>query len=140
MTRKPATIPRDVIGSTESSAKPREVGLILPLNYYGPWLDQKRLITFCQELSRNALYNSLPYKDSPTPKLAAKRSTKFSTDSIQIYFRFDLDSLQIQLRSNSDPIQIQFSDMNTTVCWEKAGEEFLIDKTNHAGVYIPCRN
>ncbi|KOS39007.1 hypothetical protein ACN38_g10172 [Penicillium nordicum] len=29
-------------------------------------------------------YNSLPYKDSPTPKLAAKRSAYYS---ISIYFR-----------------------------------------------------
>ncbi|KAJ9492112.1 hypothetical protein VN97_g1167 [Penicillium thymicola] len=34
-------------------------------------------------------YNSLLYKDSPTPKLAAKRSANF----LQIQFRFTSDSL-----------------------------------------------
>ncbi|KAJ9482239.1 hypothetical protein VN97_g11205 [Penicillium thymicola] len=43
-------------------------------------------------------YNSLPYKDSPTPKLAAKRSANF----LQIHFRFTSDSLQIQFGFNSD--------------------------------------
>ncbi|KAJ9482427.1 hypothetical protein VN97_g11006 [Penicillium thymicola] len=40
------------------------------------------------------LYNSLPCIDSPTPKLAAKRSANF----LQIQFRFTSDSVQIQFR------------------------------------------
>ncbi|KAJ9486569.1 hypothetical protein VN97_g6752 [Penicillium thymicola] len=36
-------------------------------------------------------YNNLPHKDS-TPKLAAKRS-QFSSNSIQIQFRFNSDSI-----------------------------------------------
>ncbi|KOS42116.1 hypothetical protein ACN38_g7042 [Penicillium nordicum] len=42
-------------------------------------------------------YNSLSYKDSPTPKLAAKRSANF----LQIQFRFtsDSDSDSIYFRS-----------------------------------------
>ncbi|KAJ9485748.1 hypothetical protein VN97_g7603 [Penicillium thymicola] len=55
-------------------------------------------------LSLVITYNSLPYKDSPTPKLAAKRSTKYSSDSIQIQFRFNSDSIQIQFRFTSDSI------------------------------------
>ncbi|KAJ9483678.1 hypothetical protein VN97_g9716 [Penicillium thymicola] len=43
-------------------------------------------------LYRTTMYNSLPYRDSPTPKLAAKRSANF----LQIHFRFTSDSLQIQ--------------------------------------------
>ncbi|KAJ9486162.1 hypothetical protein VN97_g7168 [Penicillium thymicola] len=43
-------------------------------------------------LSLVITYNSLLYKDSPTPKLAAKRSANF----LQIQFRFTSDSLQIQ--------------------------------------------
>ncbi|KAJ9484736.1 hypothetical protein VN97_g8641 [Penicillium thymicola] len=39
-------------------------------------------------------YNSLLYKDSLTPKLAAKRSANF----LQIHFRFTSDSIQIQFR------------------------------------------
>ncbi|KOS37673.1 hypothetical protein ACN38_g11521 [Penicillium nordicum] len=43
-------------------------------------------------LSLVITYNSLSYKDSPTPKLAAKKSTNF----LRIHFRFTTDSLQIQ--------------------------------------------
>ncbi|KOS42804.1 hypothetical protein ACN38_g6305, partial [Penicillium nordicum] len=32
-----------------------------------------------------------------------------------------------------------FKTVNTTVYGEKAGERFLIAKTNNAGVYIPCK-
>ncbi|KOS36636.1 hypothetical protein ACN38_g12607, partial [Penicillium nordicum] len=39
-------------------------------------------------------YNSLPYNQSPTPKLAGKRSANF----LQIQFRFSSDSVQIQFR------------------------------------------
>ncbi|KAJ9481422.1 hypothetical protein VN97_g12061, partial [Penicillium thymicola] len=52
-------------------------------------------------LSLVVTYNSLLYKDSPTPKLAAKRSANF----LQIQFRFNSDSIQIQFRFNSDSIQ-----------------------------------
>ncbi|KAJ9488845.1 hypothetical protein VN97_g4432 [Penicillium thymicola] len=52
-------------------------------------------------LSLVITYNSLSYKDSPTPKLAAKRSANF--------FRFTSDSLQIHFRFTSDSIQIQFT-------------------------------
>ncbi|KOS46066.1 hypothetical protein ACN38_g2971 [Penicillium nordicum] len=45
-------------------------------------------------------YNSLSYKDSPTPKLAAKRSANL----VQIQFRFNSDSIQIELRFSSDLI------------------------------------
>ncbi|KAJ9480527.1 hypothetical protein VN97_g13029, partial [Penicillium thymicola] len=34
---------------------------------------------------------------------------RFSSDSVQIQFRFNSDSIQIQFRFNSDPIQIHFS-------------------------------
>ncbi|KAJ9482340.1 hypothetical protein VN97_g11101, partial [Penicillium thymicola] len=55
-------------------------------------------------LSLVITYNSLSYKDSSTPKLAAKRSANF----LRIQFRSNLDSIQIQFRFNSDSIQIQF--------------------------------
>ncbi|KAJ9490487.1 hypothetical protein VN97_g2771 [Penicillium thymicola] len=48
--------------------------------------------------------HDLLYKDSPTLKLAAKRSTNF----LQIQFRFNLDAIQIQFRFSSDSVQIQF--------------------------------
>ncbi|KAJ9489413.1 hypothetical protein VN97_g3873 [Penicillium thymicola] len=40
-------------------------------------------------LSLLITYNSLPYKDSPTPKLAARRSANF----LQLQFRFNSDSI-----------------------------------------------
>ncbi|KOS40239.1 hypothetical protein ACN38_g8922 [Penicillium nordicum] len=54
-----------------------------------------------RERRETICYNSLPYKDSPTPKLAA---CQFSSNFLQIHFRFTSDSLQIQLRFTSDPI------------------------------------
>ncbi|KOS48198.1 hypothetical protein ACN38_g844, partial [Penicillium nordicum] len=44
------------------------------------------------------------YKDSPTSKLSAKKSTNL----LQIQFRFTSDSIQIQFRFSSDSVQIQF--------------------------------
>ncbi|KAJ9491497.1 hypothetical protein VN97_g1783 [Penicillium thymicola] len=44
-----------------------------------------------------------PYKDSPTPKLAAKRSANFlqiQYNSSQIQFRFTSDSLQIHIQTS----------------------------------------
>ncbi|KAJ9480541.1 hypothetical protein VN97_g13014 [Penicillium thymicola] len=49
-------------------------------------------------------YNSLLYKDSHTPKLAAKRSA----NSLHILFTFPSHSLHIQIGFNSDSLQIQF--------------------------------
>ncbi|KAJ9481505.1 hypothetical protein VN97_g11967 [Penicillium thymicola] len=57
-------------------------------------------------LSLVITYNSLPYKDSPTPQLAAKRSTKYSSDSIQIQFRSNSNSIQFQFTLVEIPIPI----------------------------------
>ncbi|KOS38151.1 hypothetical protein ACN38_g11019, partial [Penicillium nordicum] len=58
----------------------------------------------CRPLSLVIAYNSRSYKDSPTPKLAAKRSANL----LQVFFKFTSDSLQIHFRFTSDSLQIHF--------------------------------
>ncbi|KOS39012.1 hypothetical protein ACN38_g10161, partial [Penicillium nordicum] len=53
-----------------------------------------------EDTAGRLIRRDIPYKDSPTPKLAAKRSANF-----QIQFRFSSDSVQIQFRFSSDSVQ-----------------------------------